>query len=110
MTEDDATIEARIRASIERDMADPEYVAHLNESFDDLRHGRFMSSDVLMLPIPHWAKRVLSYLQQRLDPRMRSMRATVMQESATWAPLTVHPSGTPSTSEPIREADANPNP
>lgn len=94
MNETDAEIEVRIRASIERDLSDPEFVAHLNRALDDMRHGRYMSTRVALLPLPSWAKRALAFIENRTSPRQRKARLAILRHGAAMTPLTVRPAGT----------------
>ena len=56
---DDDAVMARIKASIERDMADPEWVAQMRGSLDDAVAGRILPMSIAMLPLPRWTFYVL---------------------------------------------------
>ena len=78
MSETDDEIAARIRASIERDMANPEWVAHMRHGLEDMRAGRFMSWRVALLPLPFWVRAVISRI---VDRKWRRSLKNVIREA-----------------------------
>lgn len=77
MSEQPESIEARIRARIEADLADPEWRARMERSLADARAGRVIPARLALLPLPRWAFWVLF----RIAPYLwgRSMRLPVSQ-------------------------------
>lgn len=59
MSETDAEVEARIRARIDADLADPEWRASMARSLADVRAGRVVPWRIAFLPLPSWAFHVL---------------------------------------------------
>jgi hypothetical protein len=83
LDEADATVEARIRASIERDMADPEWRASMERSLADVRAGRVIPlriGPIETLSLPQWAITILFWVapwtwgrRSRIVARARSL-------------------------------------
>ena len=54
--------ETEIQAHLERQMADPEWIAAIQRGREDARAGRFIPWRLAVLPLPRWAFAVLFWI------------------------------------------------